>query len=156
MPRGGCVVPAPATGTCPPHCAHRDSAPLLLTAGRFVPGLRFVVNATLGTARYPYPRFLLWSAIGGALWSAYTCVLAYAVGTALDNFPLASVVISGVITTLLLGVIFWRVRRQRQAKKADRGMDVSVAGGRARSDGGSPASGPPAELGAPHAKDGAR
>jgi len=26
-----------------------DSAPLLLTAGRFVPGVRFVVNATLGT-----------------------------------------------------------------------------------------------------------
>lgn len=77
-----------------------------------------------------------------------TCVLAYAVGTALDNFPLASVVISGVITTLLLGVIFWRVRRQRQAKKADRDMDVSVAGGGARSDGGLPASGPPAELGA--------
>ena len=97
-----------------------DSAPLLLTAGRFVPGVRFVVNATLGIQRYPYPRFLLWSGIGGALWSVYTCVLAYAVGTALDNFPLASVIISGTITTLLIGVIFWKVRRQRQADPAPR------------------------------------
>jgi membrane-associated protein len=97
-----------------------DSAPLLLTAGRFVPGVRFVVNATLGTQRYPYPRFLLWSGVGGALWSVYTCVLAYAVGTALDNFPLASVIISGTITTLLIGVIFWKVRRQRQADPASR------------------------------------
>jgi membrane-associated protein len=91
------------------------SAPLLLTAGRFVPGVRFVVNATLGIEKYSYPRFLLWSAIGGALWSAYTCVLAYAVGTALANFPLASVVISGTITTILLAVIFWKVRRDRRA-----------------------------------------
>ena len=42
-----------------------NSAPLLLTAGRFVPGVRFVVNATLGIEKYPYPRFLLWSAVGG-------------------------------------------------------------------------------------------
>ena len=97
-----------------------DSAPLLLTAGRFVPGVRFVVNATLGTQRYPYPRFLLWSGVGGALWSVYTCVLAYAIGTALDNFPLASVIISGTITTLLIGVIFWKVRRQRPADPAPR------------------------------------
>jgi membrane-associated protein len=102
-----------------------DSAPLLLTAGRFVPGVRFVVNATLGTQRYPYPSFLLWSGIGGALWSVYTCVLAYAVGTALDNFPLASVVISGTITTLLIGVIFWRVRRRRRAELTARGSKAS-------------------------------
>ena len=61
------------------------SAPLLLVAGRFVPGLRFVVNATLGSSKYPYPKFLLWSAIGGSLWSRYTCLLAFAVGTALVN-----------------------------------------------------------------------
>ena len=36
-----------------------DSAPLLLTAGRFVPGVRFVVNATLGAAKFPYGRFAL-------------------------------------------------------------------------------------------------
>jgi uncharacterized membrane protein YdjX (TVP38/TMEM64 family) len=33
------------------------SAPLLLTAGRFVLGVRFVVNATLGIEKYSYPRF---------------------------------------------------------------------------------------------------
>jgi membrane-associated protein len=94
-----------------------SSAPLLLVAGRFVPGLRFVVNASLGTSKYPYPKFLVWSAIGGSIWSVYTCLLAYAVGTVLDNFPLASVAISGAITTAVMGVIFWTVRRQRRAAK---------------------------------------
>ena len=104
-----------------------DSAPLLLTAGRFVPGVRFVVNATFGIEKFPYPRFLLWSAIGGALWSVYTCVLAYAVGTALANFPLASVAISGTITTVLMGVIFWRMRRARRASRAERRANVPSA-----------------------------
>lgn len=102
-----------------------DSAPLLLTAGRFVPGVRFVVNATLGIEKYPYQRFLLWSAIGGALWSAYTCGLAYAVGTALANFPLASVIISGTITTLLLGVIFWKLKRERRSAHEGRQASTS-------------------------------
>jgi membrane protein DedA with SNARE-associated domain len=89
-------------------------APLLLVVGRYVPGLRFVINATFGVSAYPYPTFLLWSAIGGIIWSVYTCGLAYLVGTALADFPLASVIISGVITTTALGVLFLIVRRSRR------------------------------------------
>ena len=90
------------------------SAPLLLLFGRYVPGLRWVVNATLGLAAYPYRHFLLWSAIGGASWSIYTCGLAYLVGTALAGFPLASVIISGIITTVAIGVVFVAARKRRR------------------------------------------
>ena len=55
-------------------------APVLLVFGRYVPGLRFVINATMGMNRYPYPKYLPWSALGAVLWSTYTCVLAYKVG----------------------------------------------------------------------------
>lgn len=89
-------------------------APLLLIAGRYVPGVRFAVNATFGLSAYPYPSFLLWSAIGGTIWSIYTCWLAYLVGTALADFPLASVIISGLITTAALGAIFVVARRSRR------------------------------------------
>lgn len=88
-------------------------ASVLLVAGRFVPGVRFAVNATLGLSRYRYPSFLLWSTIGGTVWSVYTCGLAYLVGTSLADFPLASVIISGLITTLALGAIFLVLRRSR-------------------------------------------
>ena len=88
-------------------------APVLLVAGRFVPGVRFVVNATLGLSRYRYASFLLWSTIGGTIWAVYTCGLAYLVSTSLAGFPLASVIISGLITTAALGVIFLVVRRGR-------------------------------------------
>jgi membrane protein DedA with SNARE-associated domain len=92
-----------------------SSARLLLVVGRYVPGMRFVVNASMGLTHYPYRRFLLWSSIGGTLWAVYTCLLAYAVGTALSDFPLASVVISGLITTAALVIVFLVARRRRAA-----------------------------------------
>jgi membrane protein DedA with SNARE-associated domain len=90
-----------------------SSAPLLIVGGRYVPGMRFVVNATMGLSDIPYGRFLPWSMLGGALWSTYTCLLAYKVATSLAGFPLASVVISGFLTTVMLALIFYVVRKRR-------------------------------------------
>ena len=87
-------------------------APVLLVFGRYVPGLRFVINSTMGMNRYPYGQYLPWSALGAALWSTYTCVLAYKVGSSLDDYPLASVYISGLITAVLMAAIFLVVRRR--------------------------------------------
>jgi membrane-associated protein len=92
-----------------------SSAPLLIVGGRYVPGMRFVVNATMGISGMPYRRFLPWSVLSGALWSVYTCVLAYNIGQALAGFPLASLVISGIVTTVVIGVVFVRLRRKRAA-----------------------------------------
>ena len=49
------------------------SAPVLIIGGRYVPGMRFVVNATMGLSEIPYRRFLPWSVFSGVLWSVYTC-----------------------------------------------------------------------------------
>jgi membrane-associated protein len=106
-----------------------SSAPLLLVAGRYVPGLRFVVNATLGFSAYPYRRFVLWSAIGGTLWSVYTCGLAYLIGTALSEFPLASVVISGAITTLAIAAVFLVARRRARVDASRPVVEAGAGGG---------------------------
>ena len=51
-----------------------DRSPgLMIVAGRYVPGMRFAVNATMGLSSIPYRRFLPWSVLGGTLWSVYTC-----------------------------------------------------------------------------------
>jgi membrane-associated protein len=88
------------------------SGPLLIAGGRFVPGVRFAVNVMMGMTEYPYRRFLLFSAIGGTAWAAYTCVLAYLVSTALADFALASIMISGLITSVLVGSVYWIDRRR--------------------------------------------
>jgi membrane protein DedA with SNARE-associated domain len=98
-------------------------APILLVFGRYVPGLRFVINSTMGMNRYPYGKYLPWSALGAVLWSTYTCVLAYWVGSSIDNYPLASVYISGLITTVLMAVIF--VVMRRGDRRSDNAPDVA-------------------------------
>jgi membrane-associated protein len=105
-----------------------SSAPLLLVAGRYLPGARFVINSTMGISAFPYRRFIVWSAIGGTLWSVYTCGLAYLVATALAGFPLASVVISGVITTSAIAAIYVVVRRRGKAASTDEARGVTATG----------------------------
>ena len=96
------------------------SAPLLIVCGRYVPGLRFVVNATMGLAGYPYRRFLLWDAIGAVTWSLYTCLLAYSIGSVLEDYPLASIAISGAVTSAILVAAFFVVRRREGASRRAR------------------------------------
>jgi len=94
------------------------SGPLLIACGRFVPGVRFAVNVMMGMTEYPYRRFLLFSAIGGTTWAIYPCVLAYLVSTALADFALASIVISGLITSVLVGGVYWIDRRRAGGETA--------------------------------------
>jgi membrane protein DedA with SNARE-associated domain len=75
-----------------------SSAHVLIIGGRYLPGMRFVVNASMGLSDIPYRRFLMWSVISGTLWSTYTSVLAYEIGLALGDYPLASFIISGLVT----------------------------------------------------------
>ena len=88
-----------------------EQASLLIVFGRFVPGVRFVVGATMGLTRYPYPRFLLWGSIGSVSWAAFTCVSSYLVGSVIDGRPVVSMLVSIVITTALLAFLFKRLQR---------------------------------------------
>lgn len=97
----------------------QDQAPLLIVFGRFVPGVRFVVGATMGLTRFPYPRFLLWDAIGGVAWAAFACISSALVATAIGDQPLLSIVVSLVITSALLGYMYQRVKRDWEASNAE-------------------------------------
>jgi membrane-associated protein len=91
----------------------------LLVFGRYVPGMRFVVNASLGLAGHPYRDFVRWSALGGVVWSIYICAVAYLVGTALVDSPIAAIAVSAVASSVVVAIGFVvlarRVRRQRAA-----------------------------------------
>lgn len=83
-----------------------NQAGMLIVFGRFVPGMRFVVGATMGLTRYSYPRFLLWDSIGSVSWAAFTCVSSYLVASVIDDRPVVSVLVSVVITTALLAALY--------------------------------------------------
>jgi membrane protein DedA with SNARE-associated domain len=90
-----------------------DNRKILLVFARYVPGLRFVVNATFGLSELPYRQFVPWSALGAILWATYTCLLAYWVGSTIEDYPVASMIVSGAITTALIAILFLRERKRR-------------------------------------------
>jgi membrane-associated protein len=92
-----------------------QTAPTLIVFGRFVPGLRFIIGATMGLTRYPFARFLLWDAIGGFFWAAYTCLFCYLVATVIDDKPLVSILVSVVVTTALLALMYRPLKRHWEA-----------------------------------------
>ena len=97
-----------------------DRSPgLLIAAGRYVPGMRFAVNASMGLGHIRYRRFLGWSVISGILWSVYTCALAYWVSTTLAGFPLASLIISSLITSAALAAVYFVNRSRMRKAKAE-------------------------------------
>ncbi len=82
------------------------TAPTLIVFGRFVPGLRFMVNATMGLTKHRYPSYLLWSVIGGTLWASYTCIFSYLIATVISDKPVLSIAVSVVVTTACLGLLY--------------------------------------------------
>jgi len=95
------------------------TAPLLIVVGRFVPGVRFVIGVTMGLTRYPYPRFLLWDAVGGTIWATYTCIFSYLIASAMDDKPVLSIIMSVIVTTALLGLLYKPLKRNWEAAGAD-------------------------------------
>jgi len=92
-----------------------QTASMLIVFGRFVPGLRFMIGATMGLTRFPYRRFLLWDAVGGFFWAAYNCIFSYLVATIIDDKPLISIAVSVIVTTALLALLLRPLTRRWKA-----------------------------------------
>lgn len=81
--------------------------------GRMVPAVRSFISMPAGVGRMPLPRFLMWSALGSAVWN----VLLLALGFALQSrYEQAQETIEwltrGVVALLVVGYV-WRVIRFR-------------------------------------------
>jgi membrane protein DedA with SNARE-associated domain len=98
----------------------RQHGPLVLLFGRYVPGVRFVLNASLGAViRMPYPRFVFWSTISGTLWSAFNCLGAYYIGTLLSGYPVMSLAATFLLTAGLITSVIW-IENQAHRHRAKR------------------------------------
>jgi membrane protein DedA with SNARE-associated domain len=79
------------------------SSLILVIVCRFLPFVRWGVIAGMGVLPMPYRRFLVAVTIGDLAWAAYTCLVAYLIGTALADFPIASIALACVSSAVLLG-----------------------------------------------------
>jgi membrane protein DedA with SNARE-associated domain len=102
------------------------TAPTLIVFGRFVPGLRFMVNATMGLTKHRYPSFLLWSVIGGTLWASYTCVFSYLIATVISDKPVLSIAVSVVVTTGCLALLYKPLKKSWEETDAKHAPSPAV------------------------------
>lgn len=105
-------------------------AAMLVVFCRFLPFVRWAVTAGMGALPMPYRSYVVWSAVGDFAWAAYTCLMAYFISTALDEFPIASVVIACVSSAVIVGTVFvaerWR-RKRAGTESAQPAPDTYVA-----------------------------
>ncbi|MGQ7313077.1 DedA family protein [Microbacterium arabinogalactanolyticum] len=90
----------------------------LILGARYIPVGRVAVNMTAGALGYPWPRFLLLSAVGGALWAAYSVAIGLLAGQWLKGQPLLSAVI-GVVAALAIGIVVDRVAARRRRRTGE-------------------------------------
>lgn len=97
--------------------------------GRFVAVLRTFAALLAGANRMPWPRFLLWNALGGLCWTSLYGFGAYALGDAARRVSGPVGLALGVLGAMALAAAFIFVRRneRRLLEEARRGL----RGGRA-------------------------
>jgi membrane protein DedA with SNARE-associated domain len=89
-----------------------ENAAKAVILGRFIALLRIFAGPLAGTARMPYPKFLLCNFIGAGLWAAVTVSLAYFAGQLVPLEQLVSwaaqsaFVVLGLIIAAI-GVSYW-------------------------------------------------
>lgn len=96
--------------------------PVLVTAGRFLPGIRIAINFTCGAGHMGYRKFLTFNALGTSIWSAQAALLGYVFGRQFEDQPWVGLAIAITIAVLigaLVGLYEHRkVKRDRAAARA--------------------------------------
>jgi membrane-associated protein len=103
--------------------ARRGGAAVFL--GRWVAFLRAVLPALAGSARMPYPRFLVWNAAGGIVWGASMVVLGYAAGA---SYAQAEKTVGRGVAVVVLAVVLaavgvWQIREHGGGRRRPAGGD---------------------------------
>lgn len=78
--------------------------------GRGLPGLRVVASWLAGANRMPWPRFLVWNALGGIAWASTVGTLAYLLGRSASG-SLGAIGFIGVGVAVVVYLIV-RLRRR--------------------------------------------
>jgi len=97
--------------------------PVLVTAGRFLPGIRIAINFTAGAGHMGYRKFLLFNSLGASIWAAQAALLGYAFGRTFEDQPFLGLTIAVTIAVLIGGAVAWfehrKVRREHAESQAE-------------------------------------
>ncbi|MPY68301.1 DedA family protein [Deinococcus sp. SDU3-2] len=83
--------------------------------GRMVPGIRSLLSLPAGMSEMPMPKFLIYSAIGSALWATALATAGYVLGENYDRVeqyisPISKIVLVAVV----VAAVAWFLKRRRE------------------------------------------
>lgn len=87
----------------------KDKGPLAVLFGRLVPTVRTLISVPAGIACMPLPRFLVYSAIGTAIWSSALALAGYLLGQAYETVSAYVGPVSNVVLVLIAVYYVYRV-----------------------------------------------
>ncbi|WP_245627311.1 DedA family protein [Kribbia dieselivorans] len=98
--------------------ARRGGSAVLL--GRWVAFFRAVMPALAGIARMPYPKFLAYNAVGGAIWGSVVVVAGYLAGASYAHVEkiIGRDAAIAVLVIVLLALVAWGIRRAVRSRAA--------------------------------------
>jgi membrane-associated protein len=99
--------------------------------GRFTALLRALMPALAGSSRLPYPKFLLFNAIGGIAWGVGFTLGGFFVGQAFERFArlLGQGLAVAVAVVAVIAIVVWSVRKRRREAAAEQ-ADAAAESGR--------------------------
>lgn len=87
----------------------------VVTVARFVEGLRQANGIIAGLSEMAWPRFLLFNALGAALWVATWSAAGYFGGNHIDTFLHYQLYFTIAVVVLIIAYILFRVVKRRRA-----------------------------------------
>ncbi|MCW2903979.1 MAG: putative rane-associated protein [Streptosporangiaceae bacterium] len=105
--------------------------------GRFTAVLRALMPALAGSARVPYPKFLVFNALGGLAWGVGFTLGGFFVGTAFEHAArlLGRTLAIVVVAVAIIALIIWAVRRHRGRSAEERTAEDIVEDAEEQADG---------------------
>ncbi len=91
--------------------------PRAVLFGRMVPGIRSLLSLPAGMSEMSLPRFLIYSAIGSALWATLLCGAGYLLG---DHYDVVQNYVgpigTGLVVLVVVFCVVWVLRRRRAGR----------------------------------------
>lgn len=103
--------------------------PVLVTAGRFLPGIRIAINFTAGAGHMGYKKFLLFNALGASVWSAQAALLGYVFGKTFEDKQWLGLTIAVTIAVLIGSAVAWFEHRKVRREHAQSLLDAQRVDG---------------------------
>lgn len=96
--------------------------------GRFVAVLRALAAFLAGTNRMPWPRFLLFNALGGIVWATLYGIGGYLLGNNIHRFtgPVGTITIVLAVLIILVFLVLLRRNEHRLEEEAEKALPGSL------------------------------